>query len=387
MNDDATYAWLATEEGRRTVEDQLGRDPLQVALDRRVPHAAAVATQVKYLARAAAKLPAWHAARCVLPPRAFEQASSEACALRRRIGGGRLLDLTCGLGVEAAMLAGRFDRVVALERDPVLAGIVRANMRRMGIGNVEVVCAPAEEYLARTEERFDWIYADPDRRDAAGRRHVRLEACSPDLTALGPLVRRCSERLCVKNSPLFDAEELFARFGPCEAEAVSLDGECKELVAYVDGREARLTVAVLGAGSYSVPRDGAENRPTERPFEPERYGWLVVPDAALRKMRLACRALRGVADMWSNEGYGFAWEPPRGVLGRVLEIDRIEPYDPKRLRRELKGRGVELLRRDFPLRGEELAARLGVRAGDEARLAFTKIGSRLWTIRLKPLLL
>lgn len=77
-----------------------GRDPLEVALDRNTPHARLVATQVKYLARAEAKLPSYAAAQCILPPLAFEQASSEACAAHKRIAGGAVLDLTCGLGVD-----------------------------------------------------------------------------------------------------------------------------------------------------------------------------------------------------------------------------------------------------------------------------------------------
>ena len=43
---------LCRDDVRRAVEENLGRDPLAVALDRRTPHAALVATQVKYLERA-----------------------------------------------------------------------------------------------------------------------------------------------------------------------------------------------------------------------------------------------------------------------------------------------------------------------------------------------
>ena len=68
------YALLRTDEVREAIARARGRDPLEVATDRRVPHARLVATQVKYLARAERKLPSYAAAQCILPPLAFEQA-------------------------------------------------------------------------------------------------------------------------------------------------------------------------------------------------------------------------------------------------------------------------------------------------------------------------
>ena len=106
------YTLLLTDEVQRAIAANRGRDPLEVALDRNTPHARLVATQVKYLARAEAKLPSYAAAQCILPPLAFEQASSEACAAHKRIAGGAVLDLTCGLGADAFFLARRFRRVV-----------------------------------------------------------------------------------------------------------------------------------------------------------------------------------------------------------------------------------------------------------------------------------
>lgn len=380
--DTETYELLRTPELVRAVEEALGRDPLEVALDKRVPHAALVATQVKYLGRAAAKLPSYRAARCILPPRAFEQASSEACAAHKRIGGEAVLDLTCGLGVDAFALSRRFGRVVTLERDPLLARIARDNFARLGVTNVEVVCAAAEEYLARTGGRFDWVYADPDRRDAAGRKQVRLEACSPDIVALMPAVRRVAGRLCLKNSPLFDVDAAFALFGGCETEVVSLGGECKEVMVYADGREPRITATALGLGSFGLPRCEAVNAPCTEPFEPGRYGWLVVPDVALQKARLTLSHLRGKADAWSNNSFAFARERPEGVLGRVLPIERVEPYDPKALRRELRGEGVDMLCREFPFSVDEVRRRTGMRSGDAHRLALTRIAGRCWTVRI-----
>ena len=375
------YDLLRSDELRQAIAAARGRDPLEVALDRTVPHARLVATQVKYLARAERKLPTYAAAQCILPPRAFEQASSEVTAAHKRIAGDTVLDLTCGLGVDALYLARHFRRVVALERDPLLARITADNLSRMGVANIEVVNSSAEEFLGREGLHFDWVYADPDRRSAEGRKQVRLEACSPDIVALRPAIDRIAPRLCLKNSPLFDVDEALRLFPGSRVEVVSSGDECKEVVVYADGSGPLVTATALGTGSFSA-RPGAA-APEAPAFDPVRYHWLVVPDVALQKARLARLHLAGKADCWSDLGFGFAEEEPHGIIGRVLPVERIEPYDPKRLKRELKGRGLELLKRDFPLPAEELMRRLGTHSGADLRMAFTKIGNDFWAIRLK----
>lgn len=377
------YTLLLTGEVQRAIAANRGRNPVEVALDRTVPHARLVATQVKYLARAAAKLPSYAAAQCILPPLAFEQASSEACAARKGIGGDSVLDLTCGLGVDAYFLSRRFRRVVTLERNPMLARIAAENFRRLGARNIEVACTSAEAYLAQPGLRFDWVYADPDRRSADGRKLVRMEDCSPDIIALKPLIRQAAERLCVKNSPLFDVAEALRLFPGGRVEVVSLGDECKEVVIYADGTGPSVTATALGRGSFTAAPAETDALPEPGAFDPARYRWLAVPDVALQKARLARLHLRGKADIWSENGYGFAAEKPQEVIGRVFAIERIEPYDPRRLKRELKGRGAELMKRDFPFSTEEVARRLGVHAGNDIRLAFTKIGAGFWVVRLE----
>lgn len=372
---------LRRDDVRHAVAENLGRDPVAVALDRRIPNAALVATQVKYLERARTKLPSYYAARCILPPRAFEQASSEPCAEHKELSGDTTLDLTCGLGVDALALSRRFRRVVTLECDETLAAVTAWNLQQLGVKNVEVIRASAEEYLAAATERFDWVYADPDRRDKAGRKLVRLEDCSPDILRLLPAVRRTGARLCLKNSPLFDIDEALRLFPTARIEAVSLHGECKELLVYDDGTGPLLTATALGAGSAAFP-PAATVAPPPQPFAPAAYRYLFLPDVALQKMRLVRRALEGVADVWSENGFAFSRRPVEGVPGRTMEIAAIEPFDPKTLRRELRGAGIEAFKRDFPLDLAEIYARTGTHPGGERRLAFTRIGGKSWTIRL-----
>ena len=127
---------LRSEELRKAIEENIERDPQRVALDKRVPYASLVATQIKYLQRARKKLPHLYEARCIIPPRAFEQSSSMESAERKGISGDTLLDLSCGLGIDAMAAARNFRRVVAVERDEVLAEVVRYNLTLLGVDNV-----------------------------------------------------------------------------------------------------------------------------------------------------------------------------------------------------------------------------------------------------------
>ncbi len=375
---------LCREDVRRAIDQHIERDPQLVALDKHIDHAALVATQVKYLQRARRKLPSLYDARCIIPPRAFEQSSSEECAERKPLTGDSVLDLTCGLGIDAIALARRFRRVVAVERDEALARVVRHNLTLLGISNVEVVNSTAEEYVSACNDHFDWIYADPDRRSDAGRKMVCLEDCSPDMLALMPHLRRLGERVAIKLSPLFDCDEAFRLFSPAEVEVVSLGGECKELNILTNAREDVLRVAISGVGEWCFkPSDMAQQPTTER-FADTQWRYMLIPDVALQKGRVAIAALSPYASMWSNNGYAFMRSLPDVELpGRVYAIEGIERYRPKELRRRCKGLGVELSKRDTQLSVEAVRRAAGLRAGDDMHLAITTIEGENWVIQLK----
>lgn len=386
MNDTGIFF---SDDFRRSVEENLGRDPVRIALDKKLPYAALVASQVKYLRRAERKLPSYYSARCVIPPLAFEQSSSEETAARKNFSGELCIDLTCGLGVDSFFLSKKFRKVVAVERDAALAAIARENFRRLGAANIEVVNTSAEEFLASFGGAADLIYADPDRRSAEGRKMVRIEDCSPDIAALMPLVKAAAPRLAVKLSPLFDVDEVFRIFGPhVRAEVVSAGGECKEVIAEVADEivEPSVRAVAVGMGEVEYPFGDGWIAP-EKEFVPERYRWLVVPDVSLQKARLAQRYFTERAD-WAatDNGYAFFAEQPENIMGKAFEISFMEPFDPKTLKRRLKTEGVksiDVMKRDFPFSSSEIARQLGVREGGRKTIAFTQAAGKLWQIGLK----
>ena len=134
---------LCSDEVRQAIKDNIGRKPTDIALDRRVVHASIVATQVKNLQKCRSKLPSYFTVQAIVPTLAYEQSSSEECAERKLLSGESVLDLTCGLGVDALALSKRFKRVVTIERNEGVAAVAKENFRRLGADNIEVICASA----------------------------------------------------------------------------------------------------------------------------------------------------------------------------------------------------------------------------------------------------
>ena len=376
---------LLTDEVQAAIEANLHRDPNSVALDKSVPHARLVASQVKYLQRAERKLPDYYAARAIIPSIAYEQSSSTLSATTKQESGALCIDLTCGLGVDSLALSKHFERVISVEIDPVRAEVARVNFARLGATNIDVVCSSAEEFVAQFEGKADLIYADPDRREQ-GKRLVRPEECSPNVVAMLPRLKTIAKRLTFKNSPLFDTEEAFRIFGEeCRVEAVSVAGECKEVVVTLGEGITRseIVARAVGLGDYSLSgvTRGTSSPDSSRAIE---WKWLLVPDVALRKARVAvdyCHSFEGI-EIFGNESYGFADSRPEGFIGKCWKIEAMHPYKPKELRKIVPER-IEILRQNFPYSTVEICRALKVKEGGTERWAMTTADGNQWAIKLE----
>ena len=379
------FSILCSEECYEAVKANIDRKPTDIALDRRVPHASVVATQVKNLQKARTKLPSYFAAQAIVPTLAYEQSSSEECAMRKQLEGESVLDLTCGLGVDSLALSKRFKRVVTIERNEMVAAVARENFRRLGAENIEVVCSSAEEYLADCTEHFDWCFSDPDRRGAKGEKLVRLEDCSPNVVALMPTLKRIADKICIKCSPLFDVDEAFRLFGDCAVETVSLGGEAKEVNIYIDGSAPRLTAVAAGVGEFSA---SVEERNSAKwslqPSDLAQYRYITLPDVALQHSRMVAVAFEGKCDVWSNNGVALSVEKAECVLGRTFEVEAIYNIDSS-FKRVIKGAKAEIYRRDFPMSNSDICKKYKCSEGGKEKWCFTRIGENFIAIKMNIL--
>lgn len=376
---------LCSAECYEAVKENIGRKPTDIALDRRIAHASVVATQVKNLQKCRTKLPSYYAVQAIVPTLAYEQSSSEECALRKRLEGESVLDLTCGLGVDAYALSKRFKRVVTIERNEVVAAVARENFRRLGAENIEVINSSAEEYLATCTDHFDWCFSDPDRRGERGEKLVRLEDCSPNVVMLMERLKSVADNICIKCSPLFDVDEAFRLFGACSVETVSLAGEAKEVNIYIDGSPSQLSAVAIGIGEVACSIKERNNAMwSAQPADFSQYRYVTLPDVALQHSRMVAVAFEGRCDVWSNNGVALSVEPPTNSLGRTFEVEGIYEINSE-FKRMLRGRKLEIYRRGFPMANSEICKRYRCSEGGAERWCFTVIGEKFMAIKMKTI--
>ena len=346
----------------------------------------AMAEQIACRKKAAVKLPSLSRFPLLYTRLGLEQASGERAAEWKvsLMQGRRAIDLTGGLGIDTLFLARRFDEVVSCERDEALARLAEANRRTLGVTNVETRVGDSEEMLAGfADDSFDWILVDPARREHGGR-SAGLAASSPDVARLHDLMLRKAARVCVKASPALEISGLEAQLPTLsEVIAVSVDGECKEVLLLLDreheaDRKPIVRAACLGKEEFEIASSGDE--PPAREVADAPGAWLYEPDAAIIKARLTGELARQLHLEFLNRTVDYLTSDRLidAFPGRSFRIEACRSFRPKSFRKELTELGIAnaaVQRRDFPLSVEELRKRYKIGESSERFLFFTKDGS------------
>lgn len=376
---------------RKAVKDNISSDPAKIALDKNIPHAKLIATQVKYLQKARKKLPSFYKAQCIISPKAYEQCSSEAAASHRHYKGEFCLDMGSGLGVDSYYLSKRFDRIISIERDPLLSEIARVNLELLGSKNISVAKMDIEEALIEYPTlSADMVFIDPDRRGADGKKKVTLEDCSPNVAEIMPKLKMMAPKIVIKLSPMFDIDEAFRIFGEhVITDVVSVDGECKEVLVEVDDSIASPVIKASGVGDYEVeyPYCKEPVAITPPPSSLSEFRYLIVPDVALSKARIAKKYFTDAgAYIETDNSYAFSDTRPKDKVGKIFEIESVEKYSPKNLRQKLAGmkiKKINVMKHEFPYSTDKITKELGVSEGGTQYLAFTSVAGKRWAVFLK----
>jgi 16S rRNA (guanine1516-N2)-methyltransferase len=129
-----------------------------------------------------------------------------------------VLDATAGLGHDAALLACMGYQVIAVERSPILAELLRDGLRRAmddpqlsrwlgGVGRLEIISGDARAVLREANHEYDVVYIDPmfppkRKASALAKKEIRmvrqLVGDDEDAADLLDIARRVVRRVVVK---------------------------------------------------------------------------------------------------------------------------------------------------------------------------------------------
>ncbi len=286
----------------------------------------------------------------------------------------KILDLTGGLGVDSWAFSQVAGRVVYFEQNAELAAAAARNFAKLGADNIEV---RNETVTPETDlPEADLIYADPARRNAAGRKVFLLEDCTPDILTLLPMLLRKAPAVLLKLSPMADLAMLAERLGPAlrEIHVVESDGEVKELLCLLvrdaDPAEPEIIIAALPDPDNVFRFRASEERAAEAVFAAgvQAGDTLLEPCPALLKagaFKLPCtrwglRKLAPSTHLYLGAAIPFfkAW--------RVAEVLPFGAAAFRQLKRSYPR--AEVTARNLPLGSEALRKKLGIAPGGDVHI-------------------
>ena len=350
--------------------------------------------------KTAAKLPSWAAAGGLEFPTSLclEQCSSEAAARHKAevvSGAARLADLTGGIGVDSWAFASVCGKVLHNEMDGPLSAAAERNFERLGKRNVRctrhMVAPGTDDWLMELQHfKPDWVYADPARRDASGRKVFLLEDCSPDILAILPSLWEVTENILLKLSPMADIPMLVSRLGGRleSVEVVSLAGEVKELLCVLRRShvgEPLIKVSEISDTkpfSLSFMKSDEDSHPASFASGINPGDTLLEPSAALLKagcFNLLC-SLYGLRKL-SRFTHLYSASGNPGIPGafKAFRVERTYPFGNAGFKAAGKDYPkAEITARNVPVSSDQLRSRLGCAAGGTAHIwACTACGEKM----------
>ncbi|RFS86227.1 SAM-dependent methyltransferase [Actinomadura spongiicola] len=346
---------------------------------------AAALTQVRLRERARAKF-GDDAARMYFTQAGLEQSTRASVAAHRarrfaeRLPGARVLELGCGIGADLVARARAGLPGEGVELDPLTAEVARANVSALGLDDLAIV--RVGDATGEEPNPFDAVFADPGRRTARGR-VFDPRSYEPPLDVVLDMAGRVPAA-CVKVAPGIPHEAVPEG---AEAEWVSVGGDVKEAALWLGelagdvGRRATLLSSDTDPQVWTLTPQGLD--------EPDVRAWgryLYEPDGAVIRAHLVGEVAESVGGGLADPRIAYVTSDRLRPtpFASAYEIEDVLPFSVKRLRAELRRRGVGVLtvkKRGSAVDVERLRRDLGFTGGRASRrgaaaltLVVTRVG-------------
>jgi THUMP domain-like/Conserved hypothetical protein 95 len=233
---------LLNTEIQRFIEDSLLTSVLKLALEKNpFPEISwiEILNQISCKSKAKDKLPTFFQTKSILYPSkiSLEQTSSEQTANYKSqlVSGKNLIDLTGGFGVDDYFFSKKVDKIVHCELNEELSQIVKHNFEQLKVENSDFYCANSYEVLQKLNQKFDWIYIDPSRRNDTKGKVFMLKDCLPNVPDLLDFYLNYSNNILIKTAPILDISSGLSELKNVkEIYIVAVENEVKELLWIIE---------------------------------------------------------------------------------------------------------------------------------------------------------
>lgn len=348
-----------------------------------------IVLQIQARQKAKAKLPTWYASREVLfPPLiAMEQCSSEITAGYKAeiIKGNKLIDFTGGAAVDTSFFSKSFQQVVYVEKNPQLVALAKHNLKALGIDNVEVIQAHAEDFLRHMTKKADAIYLDPARRGQQNQKVILLTDCEPDVLQMRNELLGKTGQLMIKASPMLDIDLTVSFLEYVHrVEIVAVDNEVKEVLYILhQTKENNPLISAVNLLSSGFRQFFKFTKNTERDqnitySQPLIY--LYEPNKAILKAgafkNIAAAYVLNKIHVNSHLYTSDHFKPD--FPGRTFKVEASANYKKKELMALVPGMKANITVRNFPDSVQQIRKKTGIKEGGDIYLfATTDLNNKL----------
>nr|WP_198999549.1 class I SAM-dependent methyltransferase [Flavobacterium sp. ASV13] len=338
-----------------------------------------ILNQIEAKSKAKDKLPTWFSTKDIIYPGkiSVEQTSSEKTAAYKAslISGESLIDLTGGFGVDDYYFAKNFKSIAHCEINEELSAIVKHNYEQLGVTNCSFYADDSTNVLNKVNQKWDWIYIDPSRRNDAKGKVFMLKDCLPNVPDLLDFYFEKTDSVLIKTAPLLDlsaglSELKFVK----NIHIIALENEVKELLFEIHNQyTGKITIKTA-----NIVKDKTETFEfilgDETVFAsfhlPQKY--VYEPNAAIMKSG----GFDEVSTVFNlnklhKHSHLYTSEDLIDFPGRRFEIEKVIPYSKNEMKMTLANQQANITTRNFPDTVENIRKKWKIKNGGNLYCFFT----------------
>lgn len=338
-----------------------------------------ILNQIEAKTKAKDKLPTWFSTENIVYPGkiSIEQTSSEKTAAYKAslISGNSLIDLTGGFGIDDYYFSKRFQKIAHCEINNNLSEIVKHNFKQLDITNCDFFADDSANVLTELNQKWDWIYIDPSRRNDAKGKVFMLKDCLPNVPDLLDFYFEKTNSVLIKTAPLLDlsaglSELKFVK----NIHIIALENEVKELLFEIHNHySGEITIKTA-----NILKDKIETfefilgNESDYPSYhlPQKY--LYEPNSAIMKSG----GFDEVSTIFKinklhKHSHLYTSEELIDFPGRVFEIEKVIPYNKNEMKAELANQQANITTRNFPDTVENIRKKWKIKNGGNLYCFFT----------------